>query len=515
VSSRRALQSTNYHRQENEFPTKKLSGKADKIPVLSPESHHPRLVENLPLSQSLGPDRSTPNLIQSLFAAGTTTGITDRQLLERFLAHRDETAEAAFSALVYRHGAMVWRICLQLLGDVQAAEDAFQATFLVLARKAGRIRQPELLGPWLFGVARCVAREAIGQGNRGRRLRDLARTDLKLPGAEQRPDVESARREEFEALHEELGRLPETYRQPIVLCYFEGLTHEQAANLLRCPVGTVSVRLQRARKLLGERLTRRGLAPAALLLTATTASETVGAAVQPALAASTIQAVRSGITHHTLATEAAALAEGVLQTMFWNKTKVAVLAAVAISLVATVSIVGIFRVSGATQLTAKQPTQQKAAGLKHQDNPVQVLYPENQRLLSPRTQSRLAIARQLRDQYYALYLGGEVDLEKYLLWQGCYSDVIASEGGRGAKDFEPVELLEAEVKGIQSLEKRIKELVQKNEAPKRDALVVEFFRMDAEEKLERAKSDRDHFVRKTQINAPTPSSTIAPPPFRR
>jgi RNA polymerase sigma factor (sigma-70 family) len=494
-------------------PRKKLSGKADKIPVLYPEIH-PHLVENLPVSQSPRPARSVPNSLQALFAAGTATGITDRQLLERFLAHRDATAESAFSALVERHGAMVWKVCLQLLGDVQAAEDAFQATFLVLARKAGRIRQPELLGPWLYGVSRRVAREVISHGSRGRRLRNLARTDLILPGAERRPDVESARREEFEALHEELGRLPEAYRQPIVLCYFEGLTHEQAANLLRWPVGTVSVRLQRARKLLGDRLTRRGLAPAALLMTAASASETIAAVMPPALAAATIQAVQYALTQHASTTKVAALAEGVLQTMFWNKTKVAALTVVAASLVVTGSIIGVFGVSGATQLSAKQSAPQETAEQGRKNNPVPTPTPEAPVPLSPRTQSRLAIARELRDQQFRLYQGGEADLEKYLLWQSRFTDVLASEVGPQAKDFDLIRLLEAEARGFQSLEKLVKAHVEKGEAPRRDALTVEFFRLEVEEKLERAKADREKRRREPREKTPASSTTKTPPPDR-
>src|SRR3954469_8770548 len=148
---------------------------------------------------------------QGLLDAGTVAGVSDGQLLARFTAHRDELAEIAFAALVRRHGPMVLRVCQQILGDWHTAEDAFQTTFLTLARRAGSIRQPELLGHWLYGVALRTAREA--------RMRDDRRRRRESPGAEERagepideagqPELPLVSREEFEALHEEVSRLPE------------------------------------------------------------------------------------------------------------------------------------------------------------------------------------------------------------------------------------------------------------------------------------------------------------------
>ena len=194
--------------------------------------------------------------------------MSDGQLLARFTADRDELAEVAFAALVRRHGPMVLRVCQQIIGDRHIAEDAFQATFLILARRAGSIRQPELLGHWLHGVALRTAREA--------RMRDHRRRRRESPIAEGiggepideagRPELPLVCREEFEALHEEVSRLPERYRVPVVLCDLEGLTYQEAAHRLRCPVGTIGVRLRRARERLRVRLTRRGLAPTAGLM---------------------------------------------------------------------------------------------------------------------------------------------------------------------------------------------------------------------------------------------------------
>jgi len=220
--------------------------------------------------------------INRLFGPGTVAGLTDGQLLERFATRRGDPAEAAFEGLVARHGPMVLRVCRAVLRDPHDVEDAFQATFLVLVRRAGSIGERDLLGPWLHGVARRVSLKARGLAAR-RRVRegrlgdDDPPADLaEGPWLDLRP-----------VLHEELARLPEKYRKPVVLCHLQGLTHAEAAVELAWPVGTVSVRIARARKILGERLTRRGLATTATLWAAGLASEGVSAAVPQALIRST------------------------------------------------------------------------------------------------------------------------------------------------------------------------------------------------------------------------------------
>ena len=191
--------------------------------------------------------------IHTLFSEGSVGGMTDGQLLEQFLARHDDAAEAAFAALVAVHGPMVWDLCRSIVSDPHAAEDAFQATFLILVRRAASIRRRDAVGPWLHGVARRVAVRAKAVTAR-QRLREGQGSDMRKA-----PTPDPMRRDEVEALHEEVDRLTEKYRAPVVLCYFEGRTHAEAARLLKCPVSTVSVRLSRARELLRARLTRRGL----------------------------------------------------------------------------------------------------------------------------------------------------------------------------------------------------------------------------------------------------------------
>jgi RNA polymerase sigma factor (sigma-70 family) len=195
-----------------------------------------------------------------LFNAGTTTGLSDRDLLERFLYQDHDTSEFAFKTLVDRHGAMVFRVCNQGLRDPHAAEDAFQVTFLVLARQARSIRKQDELASWLFGVAcRAAARIRMMEARRQHyeRRGAIARANAK-PGAADTSEPEPE-------LHTEIARLPEKYRVPIVLCYFEGLTHEQAAEKLSWPTGTVKTRLARAREQLRRRLEGRGWKHAVLI----------------------------------------------------------------------------------------------------------------------------------------------------------------------------------------------------------------------------------------------------------
>jgi RNA polymerase sigma factor (sigma-70 family) len=182
-----------------------------------------------------------------LLEPGTIAGLTERQVLERFAERGDPVA---FEAIVARHGPLVFAVCRQLLRDPNDVDDAFQGTFLIFIKKAATLRQPERLGPWLYGVAYRVALRA-----RMRRRNKELPEDLAGP----RLSCSAEDNEQFEALHNQIQRLPEKYRVPIVLCCIEGLSPNEAARQLGWPVGTVHGRLSRARDLLRDRLTRRGI----------------------------------------------------------------------------------------------------------------------------------------------------------------------------------------------------------------------------------------------------------------
>jgi RNA polymerase sigma factor (sigma-70 family) len=184
---------------------------------------------------------------QRLLEPGTVAGLTERQVLERFAERGDPVA---FEAIVTRHGPMVYTVCRQMLRDPNDVDDAFQATFLILIKKASKLRQPERLGPWLYGVAYRVARRLRTRPPTSDLPENLAGPRLACP-------VED--NESVEALHDEIQRLPEKYRVPIVLCCIEGLSHADAASRLGWPVGTVHGRLSRARERLRDRLKRRGV----------------------------------------------------------------------------------------------------------------------------------------------------------------------------------------------------------------------------------------------------------------
>ena len=220
-----------------------------------------------------------------LFDAGAVGDLTDGELLGRFVAHRDE---GAFEVLVERHGPMVLRVCRGVLADPDDAQDAFQATFLVLVRQAGSIRNRDSVASWLFGVAgRIAARLRADAARRRRHEREAA--GWATVGSDDGGRESGPPSDPGPVLHEELARLPEKYREAVVLCYLEGHTYEAAARRLRRPVGTIKVRLSRARGLLRSRLARRGLGPSAGLVLAGSIAATAPASVDPALLRATVE----------------------------------------------------------------------------------------------------------------------------------------------------------------------------------------------------------------------------------
>ncbi len=263
--------------------------------------------------------------VDRLYRLGTAAAMTEGQLLGRFAADRDE---ASFTALVAIHGPMVLGVCHRVLSGSDDVDDAFQATFLVLARKAGSIRRPDLLGPWLHGVARRVSVRIRSQAAR--------RRAVERPGAEllaMTRDIDGDRHELGAILDEEIGRLPERFRRPLVLCDLEGRTREEAARDLRWTTGTVRGRLAKAREILRSRLMRRGLAPSGGCLVALPPLDAAPAAVPPPLAMATVRAALSFAARSTSAGTASAsasgIAEGVLRSMIVSPMRIAATALLA------------------------------------------------------------------------------------------------------------------------------------------------------------------------------------------
>jgi RNA polymerase sigma factor (sigma-70 family) len=292
------------------------------------------------LCRSILPDRAAP---------------TDGQLLTSFREHRDG---AAVAALVRRHGPMVWGVCRRMLRGHQDAEDAFQATFLVLVQKAATLSDPEMVGNWLYGVAHQTAV----------RMRALAaRRAVRERQVAVMPEPTAAAQHVWDdlapILDEELARLPPKYRALLVLCQLEGKTLKEVAGQLAIPLGTVASRLATARAMLARRLSRRGIVVSGALLGAVLSSPAASAGVPAPVVSSTIGtatllAVGQGLAGAVSPT-VAALVRGVTKAMFTSKIKSVLAVALVLSLVLSGGGVAVRLLAG----PAAEPQQPARGGL--------------------------------------------------------------------------------------------------------------------------------------------------------
>jgi RNA polymerase sigma factor (sigma-70 family) len=301
--------------------------------------------------------------IQTLFQVGTFGGLTDGELLDRFATGSGEISKLAIAVLVERHGPMVRRVCRAILHNPHDADDAFQATFLVLARQAGSIRKRDSIASWLHGVARRVAVCALDAEARRRKHERNASKPEAAMSDDHREEVEMGR-----IVHDELGRLPEKYRAPIVLCHLEGLTHEQAAHQLHWPVGTVRSRLSRGRDRLRDRLIRRGAAPAVAASACAFAGESASAGVSLSLVRSIVQHASTG----TISPSISSLVKGALNAMAMTKLKIA---GAMLAVVMTTSGLGLFVHNAIRAESKPEPPKPEAANpvvdVKQTEKPAQ------------------------------------------------------------------------------------------------------------------------------------------------
>ncbi len=302
-------------------------------------------------------NRVAPAILYSLRRGFLVQGdglLTDAQLLQRYVVSRDELA---FEVLVRRHGALVWNVCRRVLRHHQDAEDAFQATFLTLARKAGAIGKRECVASWLHTVAYRAALGALGDRTR-HTVPEAAALDVPAaPGADP-----TLWRDLRPVLDEEISRLPEKYRAPFLLCYVEGKTNEEAAHELGCPKGTVATRLAWARERLRTRLAGRGIGlpaglAAVILSEGVTEAAVPGAVLHSAVRAA-LPAVGGTASVGAVSVQAAFLSKGVVRAMFLNRLKVAAASVLAFSVLGAGGGVATYHA-----LAGDQPAAERAAGV--------------------------------------------------------------------------------------------------------------------------------------------------------
>jgi RNA polymerase sigma factor (sigma-70 family) len=311
--------------------------------------------------------------------------LTDAELLERFITQRDEVA---FGALLERHAPMVLGVCRRVVPDSHLAEDVLQASFLLLARKATSIRKREALPSWLHGTALRLARRAAAEAARAKRA-DRAVPTTPPPD----PLADLSGRELLQVLDEELAALPESYRIPLVLCHLEGQTRDEAAIRLGWSPGQVKGRLERGRRLLRDRLVKRGVALPAALSAMLVSDSLLCAAVPNFLAPTLARAATSfaaGAVNAAIPVRALSLAEGALKTMFANRLKMLLISGLAVGVVS--SGVGVW-LGSRSHAEGQPPTPAP-------EKPKTVAQNEQ-----PRAQLQQAAARQTRENLKKLALG--------------------------------------------------------------------------------------------------------------
>ncbi len=269
--------------------------------------------------------------LRDLFGVGTAVGLSDHELLRRYAATQDESA---FEALVARYGPLVVATCRAVLRHQFDVEDAFQATFLVLARKAGSVRAADALGGWLHRVAyRAAVQLNVEAKRRQRRTHDREVSAMDIPDT-QRPALDFDVRS---IVHAEIDRLPESHRLPVVLCDLEGLTYEQAAGRLHWSMPALYHRLAKGRKLLRDRLVRRGISAVAVSAALELSSTSAAVAVPAAWAQSAVAAATGGPIPATVA----ALTDCIIRSLLMTRLKIAAATMLAMAAIASVGVAAV------------------------------------------------------------------------------------------------------------------------------------------------------------------------------
>ncbi len=376
--------------------------------------------------------------LEQLWTTGTLTGLSDAQLLGRFAEARDRdaTSESAFQELIRRHGSMVLGVCHQILRHPHDADDAFQATFLVLVRKARSIRVVDSLAPWLYGVAYRTAHRARIIAAR---YRPAGVEPMEEPMEPSSSDVYQL--DIRPLLHEELNRLPGKYRDPIVLCHLEGKTHEEAARLLSWPVGTVSGRLSRGRQILKSRLERRGVTVSPAMLAANWLAGTPATVTLPLIESTLNAAFRLGAVT-AVSTSVLSLTQGVLRTMLLNKLKMT-----AVVVLVTGGITGgigawAYRASGSASLPAQDSQPPPSKESPKPIAPALAPKPQPKPSANPRPSAAGAPRAEFKPQVGVM---GGMSSSGALPLQGMYGAMGGGAGAMGMSSFDgPFPMLQSQ-----------------------------------------------------------------------
>jgi RNA polymerase sigma factor (sigma-70 family) len=409
--------------------------------------------------------------IGTLYNSGTLGVLTDKQLLDRFVNRADPSSDAAFTILVERHGPMVWGVCRRVLSDQHAAADAFQATFLVLVRRASALKVDGSLAPWLYGVSRRVAARARATSER-QKTRDPA--GLEAIAA---PPNKSSDPDDLELLDQEIARLPERQRATVILCDLEGKPHEEAARRLGCPVGTIESRLSRARQRLRNRLIRRGLDPASAPLFAQMAREAT-AAIPTTLINQTARLVTvfpASAASAALALAVATLAQGVIQMIWLAKLKP--LAALAATLILATTGVAVQQRQNAAPESA--PPQSKPAAPKPAVAPAPAPISPEEATNRALAREQLTLIDSALERMYRLAQNGRLEFNSpaFSIWESRRLDALRK---AGATKAEIVAALERSLKFMESQEEIAKAQFRSARASEVSVLDVRFRRLQTQ-----------------------------------
>jgi RNA polymerase sigma factor (sigma-70 family) len=436
-------------------------------------------------------------VIQYLRSAGLLpdgVDLTDGQLLECFVTRREP---AALEALVWRHGPMVWGVCHRILGKYHDAEDAFQATFLVLIRKAASIYPRAKVGNWLYGVAHQTALKARATRAK-RQVREKPVTEMDepaVPEGDQWSDLQPL-------LDQEVSRLPEKYHTVIVLCALGGITGKEAARHLDLPEGTVASRLARARTMLAKRLARLGLLVSGGALAEVLSQRAVSAAAPLTLMSSTIkamtavvagQAEASGVISGTVAT----LAKGVMKTMLLNKILKVAAVLLVLAMIGFGAELYTHLMAGVQQDPADKPTfasekgqRDKKEGKGAQDDeagPVKASEEQGvEKEIAAFLKAHAVLAQKAYDAASKLLLetqrfGDQLILlgkpEEVYIWSVRWLQAEREVNPKGA---EQVAALEAHLKRMTDLEKKVNNMIGPGLLPKGAQVDAEWYRVEAQ-----------------------------------